>query len=204
MAWTIHQRKIWPVYFEQYLRGIKPFEIRIEDRGRVEVDDMLFLREWNPETGEYTGDAIKRVVVNVWRGISGLRSDYCIMTTIGYNDKETTILVDGIRKSYQFPAGPVLEELTNMEELAELEHLRWAGQARKALFDLTEERRERWTRQAATAYKDLTEEEKEQDREQVRRTLSRLRSAVPEGKVLVDAGELAELRAFARISGYPE
>ena len=59
-----------------------------------------------------------------------------------------------------------------MEELAANEHERWAGQARTAIEQMTEERRLRWSRLAITPYAELTEEMKELDRVQVREILA--------------------------------
>lgn len=65
----------------------------------------------------------------------------------------------------------ILENPDLLEELAELEHERWSGQAIAALTDMTDARRERWTRQARMLYAGLSDAEKEQDRKQVRKTL---------------------------------
>ena len=59
-----------------------------------------------------------------------------------------------------------------MEALAADEHERWSGQARTALYSMTDERRERWSRLEKTSYADLSEDMKELDRIQVRERLA--------------------------------
>ncbi|MDE1845799.1 MAG: DUF3850 domain-containing protein [Candidatus Micrarchaeota archaeon] len=55
------EKKIWPQYFEKILSGEKKFEIRLADF-EVNSGDVLVLREWNPETKEYTGRKIEKMV----------------------------------------------------------------------------------------------------------------------------------------------
>ena len=52
----IHELKTWPVFFLQVVCGRKTFEIRENDRD-FKSHDILRLREWNPDTKEYTGQA---------------------------------------------------------------------------------------------------------------------------------------------------
>jgi len=49
-----HELKIWPEYFLLKLEGRKSWEFRVNDRDFKAFDDVR-LREWNPETKEYTG-----------------------------------------------------------------------------------------------------------------------------------------------------
>jgi hypothetical protein len=51
-----HELKSWPQFFQPEIDGMKTFEIRINDReGGFHVGDLLYLREWSPETKEYSG-----------------------------------------------------------------------------------------------------------------------------------------------------
>lgn len=54
----IHELKTWPKYFLQVVCGRKTFEIRKNDRD-FKSHDILYLREWNPETKQYTGQAAR-------------------------------------------------------------------------------------------------------------------------------------------------
>jgi hypothetical protein len=57
----IRERKCWPEYFQKILTGEKNFELRL---GNFEcgVGDVLLLREWDPQTKEYTGRQLKREI----------------------------------------------------------------------------------------------------------------------------------------------
>lgn len=94
----IHQLKLHPRYFEMTLIGRKPWELRKDDRGFMEGDQLL-MREWDPEApkrpdgslhtgsgshgkGEYTGRSILVNVTYVLRGPGlGLDAGHVIMTT---------------------------------------------------------------------------------------------------------------------------
>lgn len=55
------EKKTWPEYFQLVLDGKKNFEIRLADFD-VKEGDTLILKEWNPETQEYTGREIEKQV----------------------------------------------------------------------------------------------------------------------------------------------
>lgn len=56
-----HTLKCWPEFFADIDSGKKKFELRKNDRN-YQVDDMLVLREWNPETQFYSGrEVVKRI-----------------------------------------------------------------------------------------------------------------------------------------------
>ena len=59
-----HNLKTWPVFFAGLVDGTKTAEVRINDR-RFQVGDLLILREYNPETCDYTGREERRVVSRV-------------------------------------------------------------------------------------------------------------------------------------------
>lgn len=56
-----HDLRIWPEYFERVLAGRKGYELRENDR-RFREGDALILREWDPDTEEYTGRIVTAVV----------------------------------------------------------------------------------------------------------------------------------------------
>ena len=75
----VHELKTWPSYFEALLEGVKPFEIRRDDRD-FRVGDILFLREWDPGTGAYTGRALHRQITYATeRGCHWLRAGFVVL-----------------------------------------------------------------------------------------------------------------------------
>lgn len=58
------EKKVWPKFFEKILSGDKTFELRLAD-WECNVGDTLMLREWDPETKEYTGRKVGRKVTYV-------------------------------------------------------------------------------------------------------------------------------------------
>lgn len=63
-----HELKCAPEFFDALLRGVKPFEIRRNDRFYI-VGDFLFIREFSQEgEGRYTGRAVARRVTYIYKG----------------------------------------------------------------------------------------------------------------------------------------
>ena len=60
----VHELKSWPEFFVPVAIGVKPFEVRKDDRG-FQVGDLLLLREWNPNREEYTGRELRRWVTYI-------------------------------------------------------------------------------------------------------------------------------------------
>ena len=58
------EKKIWPSYFDQVSSGKKKYELRLADF-EVSEGDTLVLREWNPDTKQYTGRKIRKKVTQV-------------------------------------------------------------------------------------------------------------------------------------------
>ncbi len=58
------EKKIWPKPFSRVQSGEKDFELRLADFD-IDEDDVILLREWNPETKEYTGREVKRKVKKI-------------------------------------------------------------------------------------------------------------------------------------------
>ena len=63
---TTHDLKTWPEPFNLSLGGLKPFEIRVDDRG-FEPGHLLCLQEWEPFSRAYTGRELLRRVSCVIR-----------------------------------------------------------------------------------------------------------------------------------------
>ena len=52
----VHEKKIYPQYFDEIRAGLKNFELRKKDDGETYlVGDEIILKEWDPEIKEYTG-----------------------------------------------------------------------------------------------------------------------------------------------------
>lgn len=60
----IHELKTWPIYFAAVAEGNKTFEFRVNDRS-FQVGDTLHLREFDPETEEYTGNELLKEVTYI-------------------------------------------------------------------------------------------------------------------------------------------
>jgi len=79
MAVIEHDLKIWPNYFGPVQSGAKPFEVRKNDRD-YQPGHRLRLREWDPNTKEYTGREVVRVVGYMLRGPAfGIEPDHVVM-----------------------------------------------------------------------------------------------------------------------------
>jgi hypothetical protein len=79
---AMHELKIWPGPYQAVADGSKTFEIRKNDRG-FKVCDWLWLREWDPHTGEYTGCETVAVVSYMVKGGNwGVPDDMCVMSII--------------------------------------------------------------------------------------------------------------------------
>lgn len=62
----LHKVKTWPCYYKYQKTGIKPFEIRNDDRGYKE-GDVLLSQEWCPDKEEYTGDEMAYFISYIMR-----------------------------------------------------------------------------------------------------------------------------------------
>lgn len=82
----IHELKSWPQFFAAIVDGSKTFELRKNDRGGFEVDDILRLREWDPITSTYSGRMVCVRVTYVLNSDKhcavspkALHPDYCVL-----------------------------------------------------------------------------------------------------------------------------
>jgi hypothetical protein len=60
------EKKVWPEYFQEILDGKKTFELRLNDFD-IKEGDKLVLKEWDPETKDYTGRVLEKTVGYVGR-----------------------------------------------------------------------------------------------------------------------------------------
>jgi hypothetical protein len=60
------EKKCWPEFFQAIADGEKTFEVRLADF-ECRTGDTLVLREWNPETRQYTGRELEKAVAYVLR-----------------------------------------------------------------------------------------------------------------------------------------
>jgi len=60
------EKKTWPEYFQAIMDGRKTFDLRLAD-WEIEVGDTLILKEWDPESKDYTGRELRKEVTYVIR-----------------------------------------------------------------------------------------------------------------------------------------
>ena len=58
------EKKVWPEYFQKILEGKKTYELRLAD-WECKEGDILILKEFDPETQQYTGRTIEKQVTYV-------------------------------------------------------------------------------------------------------------------------------------------
>lgn len=57
-------KKVWPEYFQAILDGRKTYELRLADF-ECKPGDILVLKEWSPNTKEYTGRVLEKEITFV-------------------------------------------------------------------------------------------------------------------------------------------
>ena len=78
-----HELKLWPPCFAAVQSGNKPFDVRENDQD-FQVGDVVHLREFEPETEQYTGQHLTRWVSYVLHGGPfGLQANWCVL---GFSD----------------------------------------------------------------------------------------------------------------------
>jgi len=78
-----HELKTWPSCFAAVQAGSKPFDVREKDRD-FQVGDVLLLREFDPESEQYTGNTVTRWVSYVLEGGAfGVQPNWCVL---GFSD----------------------------------------------------------------------------------------------------------------------
>ncbi len=78
----VHELKTWIEYFQLVECGVKPFELRKNDRDFLAGHELL-LREYDKVTKKYTGRILHRKITYVLQGLEaetfGLKEGFCIM-----------------------------------------------------------------------------------------------------------------------------
>ena len=75
----VHSLKVWPKYFDAIKEGLKKFDVRLDDRS-FRKGDALFLEEYLPKEGFFTGRALLRKVTYVLRGGKfGIEEGYVVL-----------------------------------------------------------------------------------------------------------------------------
>lgn len=76
-----HELKIYPEYFDAVASGIKPFEVRKNDRG-YKVGDMLYLREYDKTAAlgsPWTGRTCKKYITYILDSPDYVKDDYVVL-----------------------------------------------------------------------------------------------------------------------------
>lgn len=80
----IHELKCWPTPFSAVLRRMKRHEFRPDDRD-FKPGDFVTLREWNPDSKQYTGGKLYFRIGTVSRGpFYGIPGGYCVFTLLDH------------------------------------------------------------------------------------------------------------------------
>ncbi|MBS3124529.1 DUF3850 domain-containing protein [Candidatus Woesearchaeota archaeon] len=58
------EKKLWPKFFQRILDGEKKYELRLADFD-CQPGDTLVLREWDPQTKNYTGRTLEKEITFV-------------------------------------------------------------------------------------------------------------------------------------------
>ena len=80
--------KTWPEYFQEVVNGNKTFDVRKEDDHKFSVGDILFLEEFDPTIGQYTGKVDGFGVMYCMRGKPYVPDGYVIMGIKSLEDIE--------------------------------------------------------------------------------------------------------------------
>lgn len=74
-----HELKTLPEFFEAQLKGIKKFEVRVNDQD-YQVGDILVLQEYNPKRG-YTGKYLHVEITYILDNTDFCKENYVVLGT---------------------------------------------------------------------------------------------------------------------------
>ena len=75
----LHELKVWPACFAAVEDGRKAFDVRLNDRN-YQLGDALLLREYEPESEQYSGRTVERWVSYLMQGGTfGLEPGWCVL-----------------------------------------------------------------------------------------------------------------------------
>lgn len=76
----VHDLKTWTEHYQNVIRGLKPWEIRLNDRD-YKVGDILNLKEYFPNLNEFSGESTLFEVTHILHGGQfGIEKGFCIMS----------------------------------------------------------------------------------------------------------------------------
>ena len=74
-----HELQLWSSCFAAVAAGTKPFDVR-ENYPDYQVGDALLIREYDPDSGTYSGQTLLRYVSHVLLGGSfGIEEGWCVL-----------------------------------------------------------------------------------------------------------------------------
>ena len=75
---AVHELKTSPCYFQDVCDGIKPFEVRVNDRD-FQIGDTLLLKEYDATTCHYSGRETCKMVVYLLDDPAFVKEKFVIM-----------------------------------------------------------------------------------------------------------------------------
>ncbi|EJN2865034.1 DUF3850 domain-containing protein [Salmonella enterica subsp. enterica serovar Yaba] len=78
----IHELKIWPEFFQPVMDRVKHAELRLNDRD-YRAGDIVFLREFLPGNGEYSG-RYHTVIISHVADVSAFMPGYVLLSFYSY------------------------------------------------------------------------------------------------------------------------
>ena len=81
----IHFLKTWTAYYDDVVKGVKPWELRLNDR-KYKQGDHLVLMRYDIEGKRYTGKMSEYKVIYIFHGNQfGIVDGWCLMTLVPTN-----------------------------------------------------------------------------------------------------------------------